>query len=350
MTWIQRIRRRQAFTLIELLVVIAIIAVLIALLLPAVQQAREAARRSQCKNNLKQYGLALHNYHDVFNIFAIGGDGVWDTNDCLGWHARILPYVDQAPLYNQINWNMPIGWTQPAPTLWAGPHNSFRTVTVNGLQFRAQTAPSIYICPSDSHPCTPRWITNTPDPFHYCESSDGNYCGSLGSQSTPSAGGAVCEPFQQFAFPGTAGHGNTSTNDSLSGMFTRWNANVKMSDVGDGSSNTIFIGEMLPTCNDHSRGGGGLWSYNGANNAHASTVVPINNFNTCGWATPAQITNTACTNPNNWNYSWGFRSMHTGGAQFLFVDGSVHFLSQNINHQTYQNLGGRNDGRTVGSY
>jgi prepilin-type N-terminal cleavage/methylation domain-containing protein len=106
------IRRRRGFTLIELLVVIAIIAVLIALLLPAVQQARESARRTQCKNNLKQFGLGLHNYHDTFRIFPMGTNGsVRDS--CTGgcaWrgfsvHAMILPYIDQAPVYNGMNMN-----------------------------------------------------------------------------------------------------------------------------------------------------------------------------------------------------------------------------------------------------
>src|SRR5436190_7695238 len=104
MSWVQRLRKRRAFTLIELLVVIAIIAVLIALLLPAVQQAREAARRSQCKNNLKQFGLAMHNYHDTYKVFpsASGGNG-------FSPHARILPYMDQAPLYNTLNFQTPTG-------------------------------------------------------------------------------------------------------------------------------------------------------------------------------------------------------------------------------------------------
>src|SRR5579885_2974643 len=94
--------RRKAFTLIELLVVIAIIAVLIALLLPAVQQAREAARRSQCKNNLKQYGLALANYHDTYGMFPIGGTGgCCAVAPNIGFQVRLLPYLDQAPLFNQ---------------------------------------------------------------------------------------------------------------------------------------------------------------------------------------------------------------------------------------------------------
>ena len=95
--------KKSAFTLIELLVVIAIIAILIALLLPAVQQAREAARRSQCKNNLKQFGLALHNYHDTFSMFPIGGTGDRDYRPRVSWQVRVLPFLDQAPLYNQID-------------------------------------------------------------------------------------------------------------------------------------------------------------------------------------------------------------------------------------------------------
>src|SRR5579859_7854071 len=95
--------KRKGFTLIELLVVIAIIAVLVALLLPAVQQAREAARRSQCKNNLKQFGLALHNYHDAYKMFPPGGDAQsWGNSNWLNWQAKILPFIDQGPLYNQI--------------------------------------------------------------------------------------------------------------------------------------------------------------------------------------------------------------------------------------------------------
>src|SRR5579871_6256397 len=107
--------RQRGFTLIELLVVIAVIAVLVALLLPAVQQAREAARRSQCKNNLKQIGLALQNYHDTSNIFPLGYcarlpyvDGATDTTPGWGWPTYILPQLEQGPLYNQINWSQPV--------------------------------------------------------------------------------------------------------------------------------------------------------------------------------------------------------------------------------------------------
>jgi prepilin-type N-terminal cleavage/methylation domain-containing protein/prepilin-type processing-associated H-X9-DG protein len=328
---------RRAFTLIELLVVIAIIAVLVALLLPAVQQAREAARRSQCKNNLKQYGLALHNYHDVYNYFPIGGAtqgwANWGGPTGVGWQARILPQIDQAPLYNQLNWGGQADLTQtviaPGPT-----------------QFRGVIVPYM-LCPSDSHPMNPRW--NNWGGAHNTDASNGNYCGSLGSQGNVSVSSA-CNQWQVFALMVNPNNGDTQDPSQLSGMFSRDGPLVGIGQVSDGTSNTIFVGEVLPSCNDHAGGGGGQWGFNGFNNAHASTIVPINTYNTCNWATAAQITNTACTNPNNWNWSWGFRSMHTGGAQFLFVDGSVHFLSQNINMQTYQYLGGRSDGNAVGTY
>src|SRR5579859_1475499 len=113
----QKRKWRRAFTLIEVLVVIAIIAVLVDLLLPAVQQAREAARRSQCKNNLKQYGLALHNYHEAYKMFPPGGDAQsWGNSNWLNWQAKILPFIDQGPLYNQINFSM---WNAPSKQVLA---------------------------------------------------------------------------------------------------------------------------------------------------------------------------------------------------------------------------------------
>ena len=120
-TWSRFNRRARGFTLIELLVVIAIIAILIALLLPAVQQAREAARRSQCKNNLKQLGLAMHTYHDVHLMFPLSEMSHFTPNSVaydgtgFGWSAFILPFIDQAPLYNQFNFNVPIPGTTNQP-------------------------------------------------------------------------------------------------------------------------------------------------------------------------------------------------------------------------------------------
>lgn len=330
-------RIRKAFTLIELLVVIAIIAILIALLLPAVQQAREAARRTQCKNNLKQYGLALHNYHDQWGIFAIGGKGGRVGTDFwhFSWQARILPFLDSAPLFKEIR--------------WTGVNPALQNLS-NGRPVIAIGTP-VARCPSDVSPETYLINADGYNGARFC----GSYCGSLGSQLTASASGA-CNQFQQFAEPlaaGNSAHGDTPSKANLSGMFARglWAAGsspLGIKDVSDGTANTIHVGEVLANCVSHRQWG--FYVYDGMNNAHASTVVPINTMNTCDNASPAQITNPACRANNQWNWSWGFRSYHAGGAHFLMVDGSTRLLNATINHTTYQRLGGRRDGRPVGEF
>jgi len=326
----------RAFTLIELLVVIAIIAVLVALLLPAVQQAREAARRSQCKNNLKQYGLAMHNYHEAHGMFAIGGTN-WGWPG-LSFHARLLPFMDQGPLYNMINQRY-------------GGNADWDTRLSDNFTLHNHKVP-YSLCPSDNRiGANPQWNGDWGAPNPNGGPVAANYCGSLGSQSAPSASGS-CNQFQIFIqTPGSfPDHGNTVDPSQVSGMGTRLGAAVRIGDVIDGTSNTIHIGEMLPSCNDHGNNGASFWNYNNCGNWHAHTLVPINNFNTCPWATPVQITNSACTNSNNWNWSWGFRSQHSGGAQFVFADGSVHFLAASINAGTYQALGGKADNKSVGDF
>jgi prepilin-type N-terminal cleavage/methylation domain-containing protein/prepilin-type processing-associated H-X9-DG protein len=330
--------RRRAFTLIELLVVIAIIAVLIALLLPAVQQAREAARRSTCKNNLKQYGLGLHNYHEAFNMFPIGGANWASPN--IGWQVQLLPQMDQGPLFNQLD--MDGGITQCNGNL----SNAAYDTCINGKWAREIQVPYA-LCPSDSgqNELNGAWAQT-------------NYTGSLGSQRTPSAAGACnlyMSPGVHYENPqGSADHGNTTSSTTVSGMFTRLGPKITIASVEDGPSNVIHVAEILPSCNDHLSG---WWDYNGMGNAHASTSVPINTNGMCRSATPQERaklmppnTTQDCTNQNNWNLSWGFRSKHNGGAHFLLVDGSVHFLSENIDYVTYQRLGGRKDGQTIGPF
>lgn len=317
------IRRGRGFTLIELLVVIAIIAVLIALLLPAVQQAREAARRTQCKNNLKQYGLAFANYHDTYGMYPIGGTGgCCAVRPALGFHARLLPFIDQAPLFNLIDFSATDATAQ---------------VLTGGQRVGAIVIPGA-VCPSD---------TGTPNPFNGWGQT--NYDASLGSQgnvSNPNDG--TCNPYQQFAQQLT-NNGDTLDISRISGMGSRDGPTVRIKDVTDGTSNTIHMGEVLPSCNDHSSGG--MWHSNGMGNFHSSTIVPINDFTTCTWASGSQIRVPGCTTQDKWNISWGFRSRHVGGAHFLFVDGSVRFLSENIDHRnTYQRLGGRGDGQVVGEF
>lgn len=323
----------RGFTLIELLVVIAIIAILIALLLPAVQQAREAARRSQCKNNLKQMGLALQNYHDVYGMFAIGASGSRDLRPNVSWQVRILPFVDQGTLYNVLDLS-----TRLPATDYDSPatHGNVPYQKIDGTrQLREIVLPHV-ICPSDSYAETrSRW-------------AQGNYGGSMGSQLTNSTNTA-CQPFNQYREK-TLNYGATLVRSELSGMISRNGASIRMADVTDGTSNTIQVGEVIPSCLAASRGS---WAFSqSVCNAEGQTLTPINDYTTCNLlGEDRRITDPACVAQDNWNYSFGFRSNHTGGAFFLFVDGSVQFLSENIDHaQTYQALGGRADGKVIGQF
>jgi len=127
-------------------------------------------------------------------------------------------------------------------------------------------------------------------------------------------------------------------------MFARNGADIGIQDVLDGTSNTIFVGEQRPDCVDHD---GNWWHQNGAGNAHGITLAPINTTHTC----PGYPSKYPCSQAtSSWHLSWGFRSEHVGGAQFLMVDGAVKFLSENIDHQMYQYLGGRADRRVVGEF
>jgi hypothetical protein len=150
-------------------------------------------------------------------------------------------------------------------------------------------------------------------------------------------------------------HGNTTDHipgqggkREISGMFGRLGLNISMADVTDGTANTIMIGETIPMC-DTSHGAG-WWHYNGGSGAsHASTSAPINEFTTCR-PRSRRISNPNCTDPANWNYSWGFKSEHPGVCGFLFVDGTVHYIAEDVGYRTYQALGGRGDGVPVGQY
>jgi len=315
---------RRAFTLVELLVVIAIIGILVALLLPAVQAAREAARRSQCSNNLKQFGLAIHNHADTKKgLIPPGGDGTpgyeWAPYST-SWHVAVLPFIEQAALYNQLPW------------LPKNPNTPIYASNVGGQPLYAIRLPYLR-CPTDA----------TPDSYAEYQAS---YSGSLGAGCA--IGPCGFNPNQQFCTapytPGaTPDHGNTTQSLTLSGVFSRLGPKVFFSHVSDGLSNTIFVGEILPDCNDHCVGNGGWPYFNNCSNAHASTIVPINTFATC-----PPNNNTSCANQtSNWNLSWGFRSRHPGGAQFLLGDGSARLIQQNIDHALYQRLGGKADGMAV---
>ena len=229
-------QKSRGFTLIELLVVIAIIAVLVALLLPAVQQAREAARRSQCKNNLKQYGLGLHEYEETYKQLPGGGNN-WGAPQ-IGWQVQILPFMDQGTLYEKVDMNLSAAYDSCLDPTCA---KRVRQVNV-----------PYALCPSDYDQANrdTNW-------------GQANYSGSLGSQQTPSANGA-CNLFMTAGINyettnGNAGHGNDVAGLNISGVFGRVNAGFIYASITDGLSNTIFVGEIIPQCNDHT---GGWWLYN----------------------------------------------------------------------------------------
>jgi len=315
--------RARAFTLIELLVVIAIIAVLVAILLPAVQQAREAARASQCRNNLKQYGVALHSYHETYGSFPIGGTGDRDWAPRVSWQVRVLPFLEQTQLYNLID--------------MTGKTASAIEATLADGRKASEVRIAVALCPSEPNGETRNgW-------------AQGSYAGSMGSQWSPSTN-AACAPYQVYAEKTSPDWGKTLVKATLSGMFSRQGAVVRVGDVRDGTSNTLHVGEVIPTCLADSRGS---WSFaTSVCNAEGQTLAPINDFTTCDLMGPnRRITNPSCVSQDNWNYSFGFRSNHVGGAHFLMADGAVRFLSENIDHaNTYQALGGRADGKKIGDF
>jgi prepilin-type N-terminal cleavage/methylation domain-containing protein/prepilin-type processing-associated H-X9-DG protein len=352
---------RRAFTLIELLVVIAIIAILIALLLPAVQSAREAARRTQCTNNMKQIGLAMHNYHTANGTFPLGGTvaAAYSNTYTTAWgtwsaHALMLGYLEQQPLYNASNFSwanvMGLGW------------NMNSTV--------GNSVVSTFLCPSDNL---------APSPVPTGDQWAGrlnNYFASVGTT---------------IAYQGAL---------DTTGLFTQAGKAYGVQNIPDGTSNTIAFGEAVvgPDSQYHTTGPIQLFR-NGTNITTGQSAVPpanqydvssdytdvITDLNTCQAASLSRTSINQDDKGARWNaddggfsiintivppssMQWSFaccnwtifsgcddglymsaNSMHPSGANFLFADGSVHFLKSSINIKTYWALGTKFNGEIISS-
>ncbi len=338
---------RAAFTLIELLVVIAIIAVLVGLLLPAIQKVRKSAARAQCTNNLKQIGIALHNYHDGNNVFPAGyvdGNTVStstpdnDVGPGWGWAAFLLPYLEQEIVYRQINFNVGIG-------------------TGANTQV-SQQALKIYQCPSDPNQQPVQlynWNTYTSGNPAVITVGHSNYLGCNGwVECFTNAGGN----YQPSSDGGTAEDGNTAqptaTGLAGAGLFYR-NSKNTCNSVTDGLSNTVFVGER---CSTHSPS-----TWTGA----VTLAMCPSWMATQPYTTPNTSPSQAPVGPNGSAYDnadYGealifahcnanhlpsadnpiydpdtYWSLHSPkGANFLFGDGSVHYLTTSIDPYTYQHL------------
>ena len=338
--------RRRGFTWVEAIVAMAIIAVLAALFLPAVQEAREAARRTQCKNNLKQLGLALHNYHDVFKTFPPGY--VIDTDGVYlgwGWGVQLLPYLDCSPRFNKIS----VYFGEGLPSLTDLPDLTSQD--------------HVFMCPSDagsplvSHAfvSTSRVIGGvvTPGTFdwmgHIGRSTYFGNAGYLqadagGIEHDENGGPPSIEPYVNLASLGNSGTSASPGHrycdqQNFQGLFGQ-NSGVTIYDIKDGTSNVFIVGERYTPANSSAGAvGHGTWvgvpdcsTAAGLAMALGDTSIRINS----GSGSHAQTT--------------GFGSQHTGGSHFLLADGSVRFLSEKIGIGLYRDLSTVNDGRETSDF
>ena len=307
------IASRRGFTLVELLVVVTIIALLIALLLPAVQMAREAARRMQCGNNLKQLGLATMGYEQAHGTLPAGSNlyddsGEWNAIYRGGIHLRLLPFLEQQPLYDLFDFNKGIdGQRYPGTSRPLG-----------------ATVLSVYVCPSDQ-PSSPWSATNI---------AKTNYLASAGPLPSGNASPtcAMVTLWNRYSTGSEPNH--------YPGPFGRCSNYCRLTEITDGLSNTILFGEQRPACNQALEITG--WAGSNNTSGYCRTSIPIN-WNSCD-----QTGSDGC---RRYDYYWSvpnaFRSFHPGGAGFLLGDGSVQFLPETIDFQTYQYLGNKADGKVV---
>ena len=334
----QKSETRRAFTLIELLVVIAIIAILIALLLPAVQQAREAARRTQCKNNLKQIGLALHNYHDVYGQFPLNYDAT-RNNDASGrlktsvsWITASLPYFEQAALYQTIN--------------FADTSDNFNTLNTASAQTARLQKLTGFLCPSNPQQAVESfagnydgngWNGNT----RTIQAARTDYVGNMGWVVTGWKDCTVDIPQgnSPWVDPGIAYNGQGDGLPRVAGVFW-WLGTAKISDIVDGTSSTVGVFE-----NHHWRASK---RFPAEVNKAAAWFTPIGAIDTMHKPINYAADDIPGGNGGDDTRCSSFSSTHVGGAQALLCDGAVIFMSENISRVVYQAVSSRAGGEVVG--
>ncbi len=317
--------KRSAFTLVELLVVITIIGILIALLLPAVQAAREAARRMQCGNNLKQIGLALHNYHQNFGSLpnALIRKSPTDWHPYCSITTILLPFLEQQTLYDAFD------KTQP--------NLDFQKFS-GSTDYIGSTLISAYLCPSD--PAPRRYDLADPN-GGTANLAVSNYAATCGPAYLAAAvGSCSCSVTTLNSQYGMGNVGDTGSQ--CPGPFTvsLKSRSVAFNEIHDGLSNNILFGEVLPEGSLYIRQG---WATANNGQGLVSTIVMLN-YDTFNQPPGMDADGQSCHSYCNGNMELGFRSRHPDGAQFVFADGSVHFLPNQIDHQLYQWLGAINDG------
>jgi len=327
--------RRMGFTLIELLVVIAIIAVLVALLLPAVQQAREAARRSQCKSNLHNIGLALHNYMESFKVLppsriatgplAWGGPAQGGPPGFLnasGW-TMLLPQLDQAPLWNMYNSNSAAGWAlsyytaYTAANIYGNPLNNFPVVS---------TKLQVLLCPSD------------PNPLFYPGIGNNDYSVCAGKPGGARTNYDFNAWYGEYAYQGYA----MLYLGTKKSIFAT-NSSTKIEDVKDGSSNTCMVTETIRNVWNGVPPSWGLatWVCDGVD----LSWQKINDFGATnvGWGGPH-------FQPGRLAEWMSAGSLHAGGCHAVMGDGAVRFLNQSMADTTRQYLQWMQDGQILGDF
>jgi prepilin-type N-terminal cleavage/methylation domain-containing protein len=355
---------RRGFTLIELLVVIAIIAILIGLLLPAVQKVREAAARSKCQNNLKQFGVALHGYQSALGSFPPGNTATqtvaMPANGCYSgpesgtgafngppWSVLILPYIEQTAIFSQLK----IAPADRFPRFYN--HNPASTNASANANFAVvkDAVISIFKCPSDAG--RPQWMLTSnafdanPRPPH---NTIPNYLGSMGGGDpplgSPVRGVPIGNDVACISNSSTGGvYAPTTFRNGLLGLNTK----VKPESASDGLSNTVLVAESYYYHLEYLR----TWWHTGSFNDNrfhnpgmlVGAAEPINGakqLNDQYPSTPGFIPNQAAQRI--------YSSYHTGGAQVCLGDGSVRFLSDNTNLTTLKNLGAMNDGNALGDF